>query len=336
MNEAIRIFRDLDKTYDLHVMWSVHNKCNYSCSYCPDELHNGSMGWLKLDEIKLFVEHLLSHYKHKLNFKNFLFSFTGGEPTLWKDFKPFVQFLMNKGIRVGLTTNGSVAPHFWDNIVECFDYICLSFHPESASKEKFLKVYKRLHDDPHSVTPSIRVMMPSEDESWDKSVSLIEDIKKFDNYSYECIHILKNYGKGSEKIEYESKEKREFLEKNAFVAHFTNNEILPVPLLGFDHYKVEYKNGKIEQLHENKLINNNQVNFKDWKCYIGVEQLFVHFTGVVKTSGCAMGEELGNLRWPNLITYPSEPVICKLKGCYCPTDVRISKSIQGLELPQPV
>ena len=147
MKQPIRIFKK-ENTYDLHVMWTIHTKCNYACSYCPDHLHNGETSWLKLKDITDFIDRIHEHYVKRLGYKNILFSLTGGEPTLWKDFLPFIEYIHHKGFYSGLTTNGSVSLRFWERVSTYFNYICLSFHPESADPDKFLKTYQFLHDHP--------------------------------------------------------------------------------------------------------------------------------------------------------------------------------------------
>lgn len=330
MKDTVKICKG-DNTYDLHVMWSIHNKCNYECSYCPSELHDGEWQWLNLERIKKFIDKIENHYVHRLGFKNILFSFTGGEPTLWKDFKPFIQYIDKKGFRCGVTTNGSVSPGFWSNISHAFDYICLSFHPEKAEETRFLENYKFLHDEIKTVIPSIRVMMHKDHKLWLKSISLIEKLRTFPNWSYQAVHVLKNYGMGSEKIDYGSKTKNEFLSEHAFQEQFKDNSVIKIPSVSFN-YNIQDNQGKIEKLNENELINNDNVDFLGWNCHIGIEELFIHFSGIVKTSGCGSASEIGNILEHEKIRFPTKPTICKDKGCYCPTDIRITKSPPSSEL----
>ncbi|SVC84341.1 uncharacterized protein METZ01_LOCUS337195, partial [marine metagenome] len=42
--EDIRLVTNIEKYFT--VDWSVGSTCNFSCSYCPDELHNGSTLWI--------------------------------------------------------------------------------------------------------------------------------------------------------------------------------------------------------------------------------------------------------------------------------------------------
>ena len=331
MNDIIKISKG-PNTYDLHVMWSIHNKCNYSCSYCPETLHNGDWQWLNLERLKGFIDKVENHYVKILGFKNILFSFTGGEPTLWKDFKAFVKYIDQKGFRCGLTTNASVAPHFWNDIAHIFDYIAFSFHPERADSEKFLETFKSLHDNPNSVTPSVRVMMHKDDVFWKKSERLINQLKSFKNWSYECVHILDEYGTDSTKIDYDSDKKTNYLLENSFNEQFLDPDMIKLPNIGFN-YNYTTSDNSSHKLNENELINNNQVNFENWNCFIGVESLFIHFSGDVKTAGCGAGKTLGNILFFEKIRFPTKPIVCNQKACLCPTDVRITKSAlnQGLD-----
>lgn len=322
-----------ENSYDLHVMWSIHNRCNYACSYCPDDLHDGNESWLKLEELENFIDRIEDHYLKRLGFKNILFSFTGGEPTLWKDFKNFIKYIDSKGFRCGLTTNASVNPKFWKGISQAFDYICLSFHPESASIDRFIDTFEFFHDAEKTVIPSVRIMMHKENEYWDKSELLLERLKKFSNWTYECVHILEDYGTDSKKIDYSDDRKIKFLEENAFVEQYNDHTKVHVPQVTFDTYSVEYNDGSNDKLNENELINTNQNKFKNWNCYIGIEQLFIHYTGFVKTAGCPSGRVLGHVLTPESIRFPTDPTVCDVEGCYCPTDIRITKTAPEVKLP---
>ncbi len=336
MKEYISITKN-EPTYDLHVMWAIHTKCNYSCSYCPDNLHNGSYAFLNLDYMKGFIDKINSHYVENLGFKNILFSFTGGEPTLWPDFQKFLHHINHYGFRVGLTSNGSVSVKYWERISSYFDYICLSFHPESADIDHFLKVYEYLHNDPKTVIPSVRVMMHKDQKFWDKSEALIRRLKEFPNWTYECVHILEDYGIESSKIDYASKEKINFLKENAFRFQFDNQDVIRIPSVDFN-YKIESTNHNISKLDENALINNDSANFKDWVCYIGIEQLFINSLGDIYRAGCQVGGKLGTIYNYEAVDFPYKPITCTKAHCHCPTDIRITKfhPDQGMTLTLPM
>lgn len=325
----IKIEKD-GMTYDLHVMWSIHNKCNYQCSYCPPALNSGNFSGLKLENLKGFIDRIEKHYAEKLGFKNILFSFTGGEPTLWPDFREFIKYIEHKGFRLGLTTNASVGLNYWNQISTYFDYICLSFHPESADVDSFLKTFEYLHNADKTVIPSVRVMMHPDQKLWNKSIELVDKLKKYSNWTYECVHILDDYGMESNKIDYKDSKKVEFLEQNAFNSQFKDNSTITEPSVKFN-YKITYKNNEIEKLDENKLINDGSANFRGWNCFIGLEQLYIHSNGLIKRAGCNVGPWLGTIAEYESINFPERPIKCQRDNCFCPTDIRISKFAPGVE-----
>jgi MoaA/NifB/PqqE/SkfB family radical SAM enzyme len=321
--KPVKIEKD-GETYDLHVMWSLHNKCNYSCSYCPPILHDGYYNWLKLEHLKGFVNRLEEHYVKNLGYKNILFSFTGGEPTLWPDFREFLAYINSKGFRIGLTTNAGVSVNYWKQVSTYFDYICMSFHAESADIDNFVKTFEYLHNADKTVVPSVRVMMHPREDLWDKCISVIEQIKKFPNYTYECVHILSSYGVNNIKVNYGSEEKEQYIQDNTFKFQFTDNSFIHKPEVGFSN-KVTYSDGTSEKLVENELVNKDMAHFKGWDCNIGLEQLFIEFTGLIMRAGCFVGKELGTIADYENINFPTKPVKCTLPNCFCATDIRTTK-----------
>jgi hypothetical protein len=113
--------------------------------------------------------------------------------------------------------------------------------------------------------------------------------------------------------------------------NFSDQKFVKVPEVKFN-YILHSKNEKPRKLKENILINENNVNFKAWNCMIGIEELFIHFSGLVKASGCPDGKILGNILFQENIRFPVKPKVCTADGCYCPTDIRITKSAPNEKL----
>ena len=318
-------------TYELHIMWSLHNQCNYNCSYCPDDLHSGDTSWMKLDDLINFADKVHSHYVVNLGIENILFSFTAGEPTLWKDFKPFVNYLFDKGFNIGLTTNASVNFSFWKDCAYKLNYICLSYHAESASNEKFLSVFEYLHNNPDVVTPSVRVMMHPSRKLWAKCVRLVDSIKRFSNWTIQCVHILDDYGNRPDKINYDIISAKEYLAEHSFISQFNNPQLNRTPDIDF-RYVQTLSDGKSLPLDENKLINDNLASFYGWDCSIGIEQLFIHYNGDIQLAGCNVGGVIGNIKKYQEVTFPKSSITCYKQFCMCPTDIRISKKFNTSKL----
>ena len=118
------------------VNWCLANFCNFSCSYCPTDLHDGSVRWPDIDQVKSFCEKVVEHYDGK----KIYFEFTGGEVTFWKQLPGLLKFLKSLGCDTGIISNGSKYKLFWEENIEHLDHVCLSFHPESADASYFLDI----------------------------------------------------------------------------------------------------------------------------------------------------------------------------------------------------
>ena len=145
-----REFKNLIESYDMlgHdlsfskefvvVNWCLGNTCNYSCTYCPDYLHDGSSGWLNYEDVEIFCERVINHYGDK----KIYFEFTGGEVTMWKDFPKIISYLKDNDVNVGLISNGSRTLRWWKENYKNIDHVSLSYHSDFADDKHYLKVAK--------------------------------------------------------------------------------------------------------------------------------------------------------------------------------------------------
>lgn len=84
------------------VAWNITNRCNYKCSHCyANSSTNQEKDELTLEEIKEIVNDL-AEYKVPV------ILLSGGEPLFRKDIFPIIEYIRLKGIRVSLSTNGSL------------------------------------------------------------------------------------------------------------------------------------------------------------------------------------------------------------------------------------
>ena len=77
--------------------------------------------------------------------------------------------------------------------------------------------------------------------------------------------------------------------------------------------------------NEQELINAGKTNFKGWSCNMGLESLFIQYTGEVYMANCFQGGVIGDINEPESIQWPTNPAICELSRCHCTTDVLLSK-----------
>ena len=119
------------------VSWDIGRRCNFDCWYCPSNVHNN------FEEHKTYVQ-LETAYNNLLpwiNGEKTKFSFTGGEPTVYKDYLPFVKRLKKDGHLVMTTTNGSHNENYYRELAEYSD-ICFSIHLNYVKQygtDKFIK-----------------------------------------------------------------------------------------------------------------------------------------------------------------------------------------------------
>ena len=127
------------------VSWILARFCNYSCSYCwpyarsstPD--HQDLELYLKtLDSIKAQAR--------ANGFKDFHFSFSGGEPTAYKYFNKVVEYYANDELpeyqSIHMTTNLSPGQKWWANFIDNTRHlkrrsITASYHAEFADEQEF-------------------------------------------------------------------------------------------------------------------------------------------------------------------------------------------------------
>lgn len=119
------------------VSWDIGRLCNFDCHYCSKNSHNN------FDPVKNLKFFLHAYENIKLwNFENerIKFSITGGEPTVYKDYLPFVKILKKDDHIIHTATNGSNTTKYYAELAEYSD-IAFSIHLEYVKRlglQKFL------------------------------------------------------------------------------------------------------------------------------------------------------------------------------------------------------
>ena len=312
------------QSLDLHVIWSLHNHCNYDCPYCPDANSDGSQKWITLDVARAFIDNLYRHYRMDLGYEKIQISFTGGEPTLWKPFRELCNYIHERGISLGMTTNATPAPSYWEPIAHLFEWICFSYHPQFVKDERFFANLRYFHDRADAPLPAVRFMMRARESYWQQCLDLAAKMRReLDNYAYEFVEIQPDFGKNIELEDY-SEAQKEFLAQ----ARFTEVKERPELVRRAEHFldhMVRYDDGTQERLRPNDLVNRKQTNFRGWDCHVGLECIYIDFPGSIYRGGCREGGRIGRMQEPDRIRFPSAPLRCRMPACTCPTNVMISK-----------
>src|SRR5579875_428336 len=138
-NPTVRIdHEDAERKNILFVDWMLGNACNYACSYCPPALHDGTERWVPATTILTFAEAVTRHAARQ--HRKVVFQLSGGEVTAIPYFLETLRSLKALGIATLIISNGTKHLDWWEKAVPFLDAVVLTFHPERAVLDHFLRV----------------------------------------------------------------------------------------------------------------------------------------------------------------------------------------------------
>lgn len=293
------------------VNWCLGNTCNFSCSYCPTDLHDGSKRWPELDAIKQFVVKVKEQHVGK----KIYFEFTGGEVTLYKHFIELCTFCKEQGVRVGMISNGSRTLRWWEEHKNLFDHVCLSFHPEEADADHFLAVAQILQN---HFRLHVNIMMSP--EKFDHCYSVAERATTLENTSIALQPLIVDFGE----VLYEYTDEQKKIMENQW--NLIGSKIKWTKKM--ENYRgsmqLIYPQAKGPLVPPHEFIARSKNNWNGWDCFAGVEQLIVDMNGDIHRGWCKVGRRIGNI-WDAEINFPTEPIRCNKPMCHCNFDIMSTK-----------
>jgi len=313
-HKYIRLEHSKEEHRDWFVInWCLGNTCNYECSYCPSNLHDGSKSWPDLQLIKRFITKVKNHYLHK----NIYFEFTGGEVTMFKHFIDICKFCTDMDIKVGLISNGSRTTRWWEENKQFFDHVCLSFHPEHADEKHFIEVVKILNNE---VRTHVNIMMSP--DKFDYCYSVANKVKNLGNLSMALQPLIVDFGE--QLYEYNDFQKKIFDKQHELISKhikFTKT---------FEYYRGAMRmvdsEGITKVSSAHRFISEKTNDWSGWQCFAGVEQLIVDMDGSIYRGWCKEGGVIGRID-NSEINLPLDPVICTKKMCHCNFDIMSTKEL---------
>ena len=158
------------------VSWILGRFCNYNCSYCWPYARSDKPDHYDLSVYKQTIDNI--KYQAQLNgFKNFHFSFSGGEPTAYKYFGELIEYYCSDTApeyqSIHMTTNLSPGSKWWARWLEATKTlqrrsITASYHAEFAKEQEFGDKCLQLMNDGVFVTIN-QVMVPEQfDELYER------------------------------------------------------------------------------------------------------------------------------------------------------------------------
>lgn len=318
MNDIKRIFRDTTRgpSY-FFVDWMLHDKCTYNCSYCPPFNKIGSDNRLDLSRLLEFCDSLEGHVNAIDSGNPIHCLFTGGEPTVWKNFGDLVDKLSERNWFISVNTNGSRSLNWWKDYANKFSNIFMSYHTEYADDLDFLE--KANLCSTFSRT-SINIMLNPDPLYFDRALNIGTEILKNPNISLAYHKIQHTFGGQYIDVPRYTTEQLEIISKlNSHHSPATYSNIV------LDNMSIEYNSGEITYVNGPQLIATNRANFNGWSCSAGLDSIFIDSYGEINLATCRVNGSIGNILYPDKIQWNTKPVICPFSWCGCISDILISK-----------
>ncbi|NCN86429.1 radical SAM protein [archaeon] len=104
----------------MHIMPT--SNCNLRCNFCSVKDRENHENLSLEGEIKPVVDEL-----SKKGLKSIILS-GGGEPMIYKEFEPLINYLSSKNLEIGMITNGTLLKKFPDEFYENFSWIRISIN----------------------------------------------------------------------------------------------------------------------------------------------------------------------------------------------------------------
>lgn len=318
MKKLVRIEHHEDKHKDIvMISWILGNLCNYRCSYCPPELNSGSSDWIDTESVFPFLEKVLAHYKE--SGKTLYFEFSGGEVTCDPDFITIVQWLKERNCWVGIISNGSQNLTYWEQLIPFLDHICISYHPEFSTREKFEALTTYIHD---KVTTHVNIVMHQ--KYFDECCEVgIEIAKKLKNSSLSFQPVMKCLGFDTELVEYTPKQLERLKELDETVTIPWYKEVRTYRGL----LNCTYDDGTTEVISATNLFADEQTCFTGWECAAGIELLTIFYNGDIYPCWGKEGEKKGKIGsiYDDSISFPKSTCTCDVPTCFDICDIMTTR-----------
>ena len=291
------------------VSWILGRFCNYSCSYCWPYANSQTPDYQTLGT---YVDTIISiKNQAKANgFRRFHWSFSGGEPTAYKNLNTLISLVGDSSIH--MTTNLSPGRSWWDRYLKVSETctrrsITASFHHEFANEQEFGDKILHLMDNKVFVTVN-QVMVPEKfDELYDRC-------KKFNDRGINVTLKPQTDPTASRVVDGYSDEMISKM-RTGFPQHFYDTDILQVKLID-DENKVWY----IDQAERFNAFGFNK--FTGWKCNSGYQGIVIRSNEVKRSYSCH-DKILGTLT--EGFTIFNEPNVCITPSCMSSADSKIPK-----------
>ena len=297
------------------VSWILARFCNYNCSYCWPYARSSTPDHQSL-EIYLHSLDEIKRQARTNGFKNFHFSFSGGEPTAYKYFGEIIDHYCSDTApeyqSIHMTTNLSPGSKWWSKWLESTSTlqrrsITASFHDEFANEQEFGDKCLQLMKGGTLVTIN-QVMVPEKFE---------ELYKRLERFSQRGINVtLKPQSNESASRVVDGYTENQFkIMQEGFPQHIKGSQVAQISL--YDKNGIEYE---LDQAERFNAFNFNK--FEGWTCNAGYQGCVIRGNEVKRSYSCH-DKPLGTLDGGfELFNTPSE---CITPTCVSSADSKLPK-----------
>ncbi|MEM7646092.1 MAG: radical SAM protein [Pseudomonadota bacterium] len=284
--------------------WVLGNVCNYSCSYCPDELHNGEY---RFPDIQVATD-IFNKFRGS---DPIYYELLGGEPTYWPHLQEYLNHISDENTFVEVNTNGSRSAKYWKKFSAPVDLFYISFHPESADEKSFTENLEII-----SENYRVYVAFLAHPKYWSK----IEKYYRYLSFERQDLNIntflsMIRPDFGSQVIDGLTDEmKNLWKEPKKNRAHPVKKEI--PRMLQVEGKNADWRRFSLARLNE----------FKNFECHIPNKRLFIHVNGDMYYASCKEGGKIGNAYTGEYDLSRTDPIICSQKFCGCKLDALVPKN----------
>ena len=301
------------------IEWKLHNVCNHNCSFCGSRHKDGSQRWFSLEKYKEYTDKLVQ----ACGDSPFWIQITGGEPTLFPDLLPLLEYMKSKGAKISLISNGSRTMRWWKEAKEAkvLDYLFITYHSEQTNDYKHItEILNLFHDEPIEVICLITHAINSIDQAFEARDYIVENTGS--------TVTLKSMVFGDFDIyELYTADQLARLKKNNWVYGNlrSTKSLSPIP----DHYKINHtlkvtynKENLAIKIDPQMLMKNQQNKFVGWDCAIGNNNMRIDhdiiYRGVCEVGGQRHLDD-------EVIGFTDDYIPCTSRECFCGTDMIATK-----------
>lgn len=297
------------------VSWILGRFCNYSCSYCWPYARSDRIDHQPLDVYKNTIDQIKQQARQN-GFDQFHWSFSGGEPTAYKDLLQLIAHL-DDGVKtpyqsIHMTTNLSPGSKWWKSWCAATEMnarrsVTASYHSEFAKEQEFGDKCLQLMYDLVHVTVN-QVMVPSQ------FYQLYERMERLHKRGINVTLKPQSNPTATDIVDGYTKEMIDLMQ-TGFPQQYEGEEIYQISL--FDDSGKEYLFDQAERFN---AFGFNK--FNGWTCNSGYQSLIIRGNEVKRSYSCH-DQPLGTIT--DGFSIFTEPKKCITASCVSSADSKIPK-----------